>query len=84
MCKFSIKHKHKPDDTHLSEIKLWGFWGESKVGSLVCGFWGLGWIFFLILFVFNSESFLGQDTDKPDLQKLASIASTNIYVHRPG
>lgn len=46
MCKFSIKHKHKPDDTHLSEIKLWGFWGESKVGSLVCGFWGLGWIFF--------------------------------------
>lgn len=48
--KFSKKHKQKPKHTYLSEIKGWGFWEERKVR----------W------FVFNSGSFLGQDTDKPD------------------
>lgn len=41
MHKFSIKHKQKPNDTYLSEIKGWGFWGEKKVGRLVLGV-GLG------------------------------------------
>lgn len=81
MPKFSIKHKQKPDDTQLSEIKVWGFWRERKVSKFVCGFSALGFLvfcLFLILKVFC------QDTDKPDLLKEASIANTNIYGHRPG